>query len=300
MMNHSKNTKALNAAIASSAVGAEPTVNIQSFDLAGKGIARVICSVNHTGASRENHGLVAKAIRQKFGGKMEAVAGSFTSISKGTFQEVITGVVSVVREAMPVTKENLLGFKSISSNMFMDEEENMWVVRKSAAGDLVVKTTGIDDDMSLLALLQQSCSGSTSLSSVSDHRAMVAQASAVAMGCEGGDFVSYVDVNNQLKCGFLVATAADEDGQVPDKAVILPVGEDEEVVVSTQAITEIHDQDSFPEVEQDDSEVIDAAVSAARGSVNINVLLSYYKKVFKRSPKFYNEFAKRIRSHAFC
>lgn len=298
-MRTQQNRSNLHTALSKSQVSSNPVVNVISFDLAGNGLARVTCSVNHAGDSRENPTSIAKELKGRFGGKLEAVAGSFTSLEKGEFQEQITGVVSVVREAMPANKENLKGFKSISANMFMDEEENMWVVRKSAAGDLVVKTTGIDDDMSLVKLLNQACSSTTSLSSVSDHRRMVAHASAVCESVTGGDFVSYVTASNTIGYGFVVATAETEEQPEVKQAVVMPVGIGDEEVINTKAITEIHDQEDFPVVELSQQELVDAAVSTSRGESGLQVLLDYYKKVYARSPEFYKQFAARLKSHAF-
>lgn len=299
-MNNKKNSSSL-AAVTSAAAGSrQPTVNVVSFDLAGEGMARVVCSVTHAGNSRDDHSAVASAMRKKFLGKMEAVAGSFVSLSSGQFQEQIAGVISVVREAMPATKENLKGFRSVSANMFMDEEEKMWVVRKSSAGDLVVKTTGIDDDMSLLKILNQACAGSSSLSSVSDFRQMVAHASAVSDHVTGGDFVSYVNQNNEIACGFVVATAHDVDTPDVTQAIILPVDGDQEEVVNVKAITEVHPTDSFPEVETTQQEGVDVAVAAARGTTSLQTILDYYKRIYARSPKFYAMFASRLKAHAFC
>ena len=297
-MNHISNS----AGIALATAGRhKPTVNIASFDLAGPGMARVTCSVSHAGDSREDHSLVMDELRARFGGKMEAVAGSFRSLDSGPFQEQITGIVAVVREAMHATPENLKGFKSVSSNMFMDEEEHMWVVRHSAAGDLVVKTTGIDDDMSLVNLLNQACAGATSLSSLQDHRRMVATASAIGDAVEGGAFVSYVDHNNTIAHGYVVATAFDEANPDVLQAIVLPaVGDEKEAVINVKAVTEIHPQDSFPVVQVSEQEVVDNALAAARGTTSLQTLLDFYKRVYSRSPKFYAEFARRLKQHAFA
>lgn len=293
-----KNTASLNKAISNSAIGKEPVVNILSFDVIGAGMARVLCGVTHAGDSREDHSKISNALRTRLQGKMEAVAGSFSSVDKGQYQEQITGIVSVVKEAIPVTKENLVGFRAVAANMFMDDEQDMWVVRKSAAGDLIVKTTGIEDDMSLVRLLNQSCSHSTNHSSISEQRRMVARASAVCDTVKGGDFVSYVNMNNELTCGFLVATAFDEAHPEVHQAVVLPINGEEEVI-NVKAVIDNHDQTSFPALELSEQETVDAAVASARGSVNLQTLLDYYKKVYARRPAFYAEFAKRIKAHAF-
>jgi hypothetical protein len=300
-MNPKKSRVALKTAI-DNVADSKPVVNILNYDLAGEGLARVLCSVSHTGNSRTDHSLIAASIRASLAGKMEPVAGSFTSLSAGNYQEQITGVVSVVREAISADAKTVAdkGFKSISANMFMDDEEHMWVLRKSSAGDLLVKTTGIDDDLSLIKLLDHACSGSSTSSSVSDYRQMVAHASSVYNSVQGGDFVSYVNINNEVVCGYVVATVSDTPETEADKALVLPVGGDEEELINTKAITEVHSQDTFPEMEITEEEAVDSAVSASRGDVSVASLLDYYKKVFARSPKFYQEFARRLKAHAFC
>jgi predicted lysophospholipase L1 biosynthesis ABC-type transport system permease subunit len=153
--------------------------------------------------------------------------------------------------------------------------------------------------MSLLKILNQACAGSQSLSSVSDHRQMVAHASAVANAVTGGDFVSYVNSNNEVGCGFVVATASDEATPDVTTAIILPVDGEDEELVNTKAITEIHPTEGFPAVETTQQENVDIAVSSARGTTSLQTILDYYKRIYARSPKFYQMFASRLKAHAF-
>ena len=146
----------LSAAIAG-ARNAEPTVEIKSYALAGEGLARVLVEVTHTEESRKDPSVIGNAIRARLENQMEAVAGSFVTIERSAFTERITGIVSAIRKAIPVTEENMKGFRATAANMFMDEEQEMWALHKTQAGQILVQTTGIGDDMSLVGLLD-SCS----------------------------------------------------------------------------------------------------------------------------------------------
>jgi hypothetical protein len=274
---------------------AKPVVNVLKYDLIGNGMARVLCSISHAGDSREDSSFFTEALRERMHGKMQAVAGSFKSLDKGQYLEHVTGIVTVVKESMMATEQNLNTLKSISSNMFMDEEEHMWKVCKTEAGNLLVKTTGIEDDEALANLLSHSCASMSSMSNVNQFRQLSAQASSLKQQVSGGDFVSYVD-DGQIQCGYVVATATSEKDTV---AVVLS-SDQKTVSIPLDAVTEIHPQSDFPAYEMSDDDKVNAAVATARGDVNIEMLLAYYKKVYARSPAFYQKFAARVRSHAFC
>jgi hypothetical protein len=270
-----------------------PTISMMAYALAGDGLARVVVEVKHNQASRENHNLVLESISKAFQNKLSPVAGSFTSFDKAPYTERISGVVRVNTEAVPM--EAAKGFRSVSSNIFMDDEDKMWVVRKTEAGDILVKNTGIEDHESLRGLLDVVCSGGYSLSS--EYRRAQESISAMQARVSGGSFVQYVSAHSaETKFGFVVAAAED------DKLIVLPSdgsSEDGEVV-DANAVVKEYDTKEMPEPEMSEQEQMDAAVSVSRGVVDMSTLLSYYKKVYARSTKFYEEFAKRARSHAFC
>lgn len=281
----------LSAAIAG-ARSADPVVEIQSYALAGKGLARVMVEVTHNEASRNDPSVIASALRNKFEGKMEAVAGSFTNLEQGRFTQRITGLIAAVREAIPVTEQSSKMFKALSSNMFMDDEKDMWVLRKTEAGQLFVKTTGIDDDMSLVGMLD-ACA-SASFRNSPEYGRMVAQASAVSNSVEGGDFISYVNHDNMVGCGFVVAGVAGEED-----IVVLPVGAEETETINKAAVTQIHAQDEFPAHEQTGEEEVATVVAAGRGGIDLDFLKDYYKKVYARNPKYYDMFVARLEAHQF-
>lgn len=270
-----------------------PVVEIQHYAAAGAGLARFVARVVHTAASRANPQLIAESLKSKFNGQLQAVAGSVNVVDRGPVSETITGMLSVVRESVAIaSSEDLKGFTAVAANMYLDDEERMWTLNTTTAGNIMVRTTGIDDDQALVGLLHAVAS-STATSGESQR--MSALASAVRSKVEGGKFVSYVNQHNELVQGFIVAVASDD----AELAVALPVdGEPEQININ--AVTEVHNisDDVLPELSED--EQIQVAVASARGSVNIDMILDYYKKVFVRSPDYFAEFAKRVRGHQFC
>lgn len=269
-----------------------PVVEIKNFAIAGDGMARVTVEVTHTAASRADHSLISKALEQKLAGRMQCVAGSFNLVDSGMYADRLSGVMSVTRMAIPATETAMKGMTCTASNMFMDDEKDMWVLRKTEAGGLLVKTTGIDDDMTLIGLLESN--SSAGFQNTAEFGRVQASASALATSVEGGHFVSYVNLNNQVVHGFVVATDASSD-----KIVTMPINGKDVEIVSRVAVTEIHDQREFPQVEASAEDQQMEVVAAARGEIDLPFLAEFYKKVYARSPQFYAMFMDRVNQHAF-
>lgn len=270
-----------------------PTVDIQHYAGAGSGLARFVARVVHTAASRKNSALVSEAIRNKFNGQLQAVAGSLRIEDKGPVSDTISGVVSVVRESVAIaSSEDMTGFRAVASNMYLDDEERMWTLNTTAAGNLMVRTTGIDDDHALIGHLSAVAS---SARTAQEGERLQAVASAIQSKIEGGKFVSYVNHNNEIAHGFIVVTASDEP-----VAVVLPMGQGDAEQVALTAVTEVHEvsSDVLPVLTED--EQVQISIASARGAVNMEMMLDYYRRVFARSDEYFNAFADRLRSHSFC
>lgn len=270
-----------------------PTVTVLGYTLAGDGVARIVGEVVHNQGSRKDHALIGKALASAFDNKLRPVANSFHSLSKSAYTERFEGVVRVNTQSVPY-KDDMAGFRSFSSNIFMDDEEKMWVLRKTEAGEILVKNTGIEDHESLKGLMDVVCSGGYSLSS--EFKRDVASLSTMQHSVTGGDFVQYISSSSdETKFGFVVATA--EDGKLVVLSADLAFEDGE--VVSASAVINKYDTEPFPDVEFSEQEKMDNAVATARGVIDIKFLLDYYRKVFQRSPEFFKQFEARVRQHAF-
>lgn len=270
----------------------KPVVEIKAFNVAGNGLAQATIQITHTEESRKDQAVVASAIREKCKGKMQVVAGSLHRKEKGQFADVFTGVLSAVREIVPMGEEAVAGFRCVASNMFMDDEKNMWSLKKTEAGNLLVKTTDIDDDMTLQALLQ-SVSSSSAISSPENSR-MAAYASDVAQAAVGGAFVSYVGADERIHQGYVLASIAETND-----VAVLPLGMTEEEIVPKAAITEVHDLGNDDPAVTEPQEV-NEIVAAARGASPLKVLIDYYSRVYGKHREFFNQLVNRIKQHAYC
>lgn len=289
-MKNAKHDRSINTAIGS-LKSEEPTIELKSYSSAGKDLARVVVDVTHTSKSRGNTDLILSAIGRKLQGRFEAVRESFVTVSSGAFTDRITGVIGKVREIVAVDEQALKGFRAVASNMFMDDEKDMWALKRTEAGDVLIKTSS-EDDLSLLNLLEATASAGHRSSH--EYGQLQAMCGAIASQVQGGSYVSYVDLNNQVVMGFVVATT-DED-----EALVLQQGAEEAEVIKTDAVVDVHNQEGFPEPALNTEEVVDQEVALSSGRVDINYMVDYYKRIYSSNPKFFAEFAKRIKQHSFC
>ena len=165
-----------------------PTIKVMGYALAGEGLARVTVEVAHNRDSRENHDLVMQSVSKAFDNKLSPVAGSFRSIDKAPYTERVVGVVRINTQAVPVDAAQ--NMRSVSSNIFMDDEDKMWVLRKTEAGDILVKNTGIEDHDSLRSLMDVVCSGGFSLSS--EFARSESKVDTMQANVRGGSYIQYV------------------------------------------------------------------------------------------------------------
>lgn len=286
----SKSSMSINNAL-SSLKTSLPTINLRAFASAGNQLARIIIDVTHTSESRKDPSLVVTALRNKLENRFEAVANSFSIIEKGSYTDRMAGIVGVVKQIISLDDSaNLKGFKAVASNMFMDDEKDMWVLKKTESGNLLIKTTA-EDEISLNTILE--AVASSGKRNLNEYKMLAAQCSSIAERVQGGDYVSFVDYNNCTNLGFVLATT-DEDS-----ALVLTDGSDEYQEIPNMAITDIHDQSDFPDVKLSDEDLIDQQVAVSSGNVDLEKVLNYYKKIYGFNAKFFKEFSDRLRAHHF-
>ncbi len=288
-MSNTKGHMAIAAAITT--LSASPSVEVRNFHLLGDGRARIVADVYHTATSKDNHDEVLKVINDKLQTKMRAVAGSFDSLSSTNFMERVTGIVSVNKQSF-VPDSDMKGFTALASNMFMDEEENMWVLRRTEGGNLLIKTTGVEDDVALSGLLQATCSTKHASNLSHAHKSL---SNYQPFKCESGDLVTFIDPNGQPVLGFVVAN----DQESTDLVVQSQFAAEPEVI-KVEAVIEKHDVSGIPDDADTQAETVQASVSAARGVVSLAEMAAYYKRVFIRRPAYFQEFMKRARAHKFA
>jgi hypothetical protein len=255
-----------------------PTVNILHTSLAGNGLAKVVVQVVHSGDSRTNKQSILASIGRKTNNKLKAVSGTFRKVESSSVSDTLVGLMSVNRECRPYTEQAVSGFKSVSSNMFMDGEQDMWRLEETAGGKILVKENAAERVESMRELL-------SSISSANPYRGNV------KLSAQGGDFVAYVGLSGEPQYGFVVASLVDEEN-----LLVAPI-EGEPVEISEESLTEVVTGDQLEDEGEQDAE---AMIVSASSSVGVEQLISYYRRMYGRRPEFFAALVARIRGNCYA
>ena len=276
-----------------------PSIVVFAHEVVGMntGMARIVGQINHTSESRSNPDSIISGIKAAFDHKLAPILGSIKTLEEGgPYTQGFTCLVATAREALPATKSNMKQFVARASNMFADADDQLWTIENTQAGKLIVKSTGITDDLDLVNFISNSSSipssGQTSVAK------MVALASSAYSTAKGGDFITFADMNGTINVGYIVATASAVEGEPDTQAFVLPFEESEAEVISLASIIEVHDQEGFPTFVERAEHAVDANVAIARGDFNLDMLLGYYERIYGTHPEFYRQLADRITSSA--
>lgn len=269
-------------------------INLDSIDrLSNDGFARVTASVVHAGGSREDHAVVVQALCAKMGNKLRPVEGSFHAIASNAHGVTISGIVTCNPEAI-VYEDGMDGFKAVAGNMFMDTEENLWALRKTEAGNLLVKSRGAED-ADIISDLMQSLSSSVDRGMGFEATASARRDVAIRDGMQGGDFLVYVDpVTESVQFGAVVAGVAMDNGdQTGDLAVIASGGDDSVVIDRGMVLASVKD------VEYNDDGLVADQEAVAANAHSLDEIAAYYSQVFRRDPAYFEQFMARWKAHSF-
>lgn len=214
------------------------------------------------------------------------IPGSFMSIASDAQKHIFEGIVGIVAERVVATNDNREKFKAVAGNMFMTEDENLWALRKTATGEVFVKSTCADDSLIMQQLMAVAAN---------DHNDFgnqdIGVDSANIRACvEGGSLVSYVSQQSaDLQMGIAVAAIDNHDGTpTPNMLFVRPNGQTE--TVHRDMIVALSGD------EVDDGQDTETATAA---NIDMNVIASYYARVFARRPEYFQLFMQRARAHAF-
>ena len=273
-----------------------PLVEIKHYSVSSSDNARAVVRLTHKGNSRQDKQAMIAAVREKLNNNLEPVPGTFFAISSDTFSDTVSGVLRVIRQSIPYIEGQARGFTSFASNMFMDTEKSIWVLKQTDNGKLLVQTSNLEDEASLNDLMNSY--SSTSSRFTPEHKSYVAAASSQPK-LIGGDFAYLIDRSGDAKVGYIVASVV-EDGQ-PDRYMVLSGDQEPEIINQSLVISKLDDSDA-PALEQKSmskNEKIAAGISTSAGQVALKDILEYYKLMFRRRPEYYAAFEARLKAHAF-
>ncbi|QQO90330.1 hypothetical protein pEaSNUABM5_00188 [Erwinia phage pEa_SNUABM_5] len=236
-------------------------------------------------------------ITQNFGASVSAatdreymsVSGSASIIDDGrthTYARVIMQRMQDVKDVAEVTE-----MRALSKNMYLDQNERMWTIRKSESGqDVLVRNQDINDNAELLEMLRSVSSATPEqLRSQNPEVAhLYANHNLLLAGAVGGDMVSFVSNSGEVKVGFVAAQVTD------DNSFLVVDREGNEEQITSKSMVALVDGDEldpkqFPQLD---------SLSAA-GGVDTQKLLDYYAQVFRYAPEYYEQLAARILAHNF-
>lgn len=272
----------------------KPQVNVVSIDaMTNEGFARVTASVTHTSESRKDANVALEAIASRLGGKLRPVHGSFQIVASNKVSDTLTGIFTCNPETIAF-EEGMNGYKAVAGNMFIDDEEQLWALRKTEAGNLLVKSRG-KEDADIIAELMTSLS-SVSVGSVGfEAVASVQREERARTELQGGDFVAFVHPQREeVVFGAVVASVCLEDGRETGELVVVASGEDTSVVVDCHMALA-----KFADVEYDDTGLVDENTVEANAH-SIDEISAYYQRLFQRDPSYFEKFMERWMNHAFA
>lgn len=270
------------------------SVIVQSAEELNDGFARVVATVTHANGSRTSKPAMIEALRKKFDNKLFPVEGSFRSLSSNPISDTVVGILSVAPQAISYT-ENMDGFKILAGNMFMDEEEHLWALKKTEAGEILVKSFGKDDAEVVSGLLESVCS--SGFAAAYESTSAVQQTDAMLREIQGGDFITYVDPHSgQVSFGAVVATVHNENGDDTGNLYVADKDAGPAQVLNRKMVLASWDANGIELPEVDMGQEIATHEATAKSAEEI---AAYYQKVFQKDPSYFQKFMERWNSHAF-
>jgi len=259
-----------------------PTLNVERVTQIDSNFARIVGTINAQASAEQ----IGDAVR-KLSKKLTPVQGSFVSIACNSATRSIEGIVGVVTERVVLSDNNRDAFQSLSSNMYMDNEEQLWSLKKTDGGDILIKSHAGDDLEVMNSLM--ACVASSQVG-VQETLPAAQRFVESRRQVEGGDLLAYVSPKTGTTVlGFAIAAAVQEDGS--DAGLIVVDRNDNLEQISRELVVAYTDQ-----VETDDTTELEAV---AAGNFSLEMMKDYYRRLFVRSPEYFEEFWKRLSGHAY-
>lgn len=263
-----------------------PLIEMKYTALSSKDTAKAIFKITHVGNSRNDRPAIANLIRAKLNNQLEPVEGTFKMVASDMFSETLMGTIRVIRQSIPFVEGQTKGFQSFASNMFMDSEKNIWSLKETASGQLLVQTSSLEDDTALSALL----SSYSSVSSNPHDTKRFSMLASADTNVEGGDLAYFVDKNADTKVGYVVASVVSEGK--PTRYMVIAHDASSSEIIEGASVLEKLDASDAPKVDAETSMM--HSILASTSSKSVDDMLEYYKAMFKRSPAYYEMFEQRL------
>lgn len=272
--------KALNA------LDVAPAITVQKVTPINEKYARVTGTIRATATAEQLRNAVTR-----LGDRLCAVAGSFVKVNKTGMAHTVEGIVTVHQERIALTPEIRDNFKAVSSSMYLDEEEKIWNLKRTPAGEILIRAAVGDEDTLLSNMLQSVASSSPQSRDV--HR-QASECDASRASIQGGDLALFVGSEGTPVMGFVVAAVANADGTDAGLSMVTRSMEDVELIDRNQVVAFV--AGSELELQKDDA----VKALASGGRVDMDFIANYYRQVFMRDTAYFEKFMERFNAHVFA
>lgn len=263
---------------------------IKQIDSINQNQCVVLAQVVHAAGEdiTDNYGAVLSESTQR---EYMPVDGASVIIDAGKTHSYVRTIMQRATDILPL--EDAREMQALSANMYMDKSKRMWAVRRSeSGGDILVRTSDINDNDELLDMIRSVSSVNPAgiRGTLPDVARAFDKYNLDLAGTQGGDFITYVSESGALTAGFVVAQIQDMGNvtyHVVDKEG------NEETITSLSMVACINgdqiDERQYPDMD---------SVSAA-GSATVEKLVNYYRQVYSYSPDYLSKLETIIRNHGF-
>lgn len=224
---------------------------------------------------------------------VRAVPGTFVTLASNAATRTVEGIVEMHGETVVLDDSNKDKFRSVSSSMYIDEEERLWSIKRTGAGDILIRANNGNEDEELHTMLKSIASCDHNSLNMRHVQGCLDTSEQVRNSIQGGDLTVYHSSRSgQVELGFVVAAIANADGSDNGVAVVNRLDEDVEHISRYAVVAHVKGDD----LETDNDFAESAAFSAvASGAITMDMIADYYRKVFIRNPEYFEKFIERFR-----
>lgn len=273
------------------------TAKIRSSRVINGEQAVVTATVNHSVNAEPSPQEVLASLQSMSGNHLTPVPGSFVTINKEPTRTTISGILSLAKHVMDFPGQDAMvnqGFKAMASNMFLDENEQIWTVKEEGGHKVCVKSNTIDNPEELQGLLAK-CTTKITAGNDPAYFTSVASAQKEQAAPQAGTLITFVS-ESTTKFGVVLGSVFESEspdsytGQVQVYQFGAP---DAEMVQDCQIV-------AGAQVNWEEPEDLESQAAGNVGKSQKDMLVDYYKKVYGHGKEFFAEWEKRIRKHAYA
>ncbi len=249
----------------------EFSVNVSDHVMLTPSLAKVV--ISYTGAIPEQEDF-RLAIAKLFKSSASPIAGSFRQIDKLGTKKALIGFLRATTEVRDLEEAKTKGkYRAVASNLLMDEtDKSLWEIKTGSGGNQYISRNGNDSFNELVGLATAKMIGCPTIKQVAFVPTMPKE------------FVAYVCAEaEEMMYGYVVAST--ENG-----LEVLPVGEDDTVIVPEDKLVEVLNLDG------EDEEVL--GPMAATAGVDKNAMIEYYRQAYGHAPDYLSKIIDQINQHA--